>query len=96
MIPHRTRHGAYQANPFFSEDYQSNMWLIGLSVVFSVCFAQMAMYVIYLLFPLANGIIQNDFSIVANLDGVRFIIKCFPKFFFGSTRLFILLVVWII
>jgi len=80
---------------FFLVMTRVNMWIIALSVIFSVCFAQMAMYVIYLLFPLANGIIQNDFSTIKNLNGVNVIINCFPHFLNNSTRLFILLVAWI-
>ncbi|MBF0619350.1 MAG: ABC transporter ATP-binding protein [Candidatus Omnitrophica bacterium] len=72
-----------------------SLWLLAWSVFFSFCFTLLALYTIYLLFPIIKGIIKNDFSHVQNLAGLSFFIRHFPKIFASSTSFFILLVVWI-
>ncbi|MBF0489408.1 MAG: ABC transporter ATP-binding protein [Candidatus Omnitrophica bacterium] len=80
---------------FFLRISKVNMWFIPLSVLLSVCYTQIALYVVYLLFPLTKGIIANDFTHVRDLKGIGLIVKYNPSFFNTSTKLFILLVVWV-
>ena len=72
-----------------------NLWFIPLSVLLSICYIQLSVYVVYLLFPLTRGIIQGDFNHVSQLKGVHFIVQQNPTLFNTSINLFVLLIFWI-
>ncbi len=71
------------------------MPLLGLSALLYLGFSLFAMYAVCLLFPLSHGIIEGDFTLVRNLNGLRGVVNLFPEFFNSSTRLFFLLIFWI-
>lgn len=72
-----------------------NLWFMPLAALLSFFQSMAVMYSTCLLFPLAQGIISNDFSHVRHLRLVGTILDHLPWFTASSTRLFIFLVFWI-
>ena len=65
-------------------------------LIFSFGLTLFSMYTVSLLFPLAQGIIQGNFSNVKTMAVVGNIVAKFPHFFANSsTKLFLLLVFWV-
>lgn len=66
-----------------------------MSLVFSLGLALFNLYTVALLFPLVQGIINNNFDNVKDIKIVGSIITRYPDFFNTPLRLFVLLIIWI-
>lgn len=71
-----------------------SVFFIG-SIVTSLVFIALNTYTVSLLFPLAKGIIESNFDHVKKELILRHIIDFSPSLFDNTTRIFILLVLWL-
>ncbi len=74
---------------------QVSLWGFLGALFFSLCNMAVTTYSVLLLFPLAEGIIKNDFSATRSIKGLSVILAHWPQAFRTDSSLFILLVIWL-
>jgi ATP-binding cassette, subfamily B, bacterial MsbA len=71
------------------------LWYLPFSALLAFFQSLMVMYSTFLLFPLAHGIINNDFTGVAHLYGLGLVVNWFPWLVKEPVRLFVFLILCI-